>query len=188
MQNKSLDSLVQINTGFTFRKNTKKSGSPILLLQSKNIGRDIIISDKSLDIVSLDIKNLNAVAKYGDVIITARGSFRAAVVESKKTIIATSSVFILRLTTSDLNPKYLAILLNSPHAQKQMASLSTSGSISSLLKSQLAGISIPVPSLKKQYQAVELFLNIRKQKKLLQRKMHLISNIADGVLYQQITN
>jgi restriction endonuclease S subunit len=108
------------------------------------------------------------------------------VVESGQPVVASSSVYILRLRGCEVAAEYLALYLNSLQAQADFLRLSTSGSIRSLLKSHLVDLEIPIPSVTQQNELVSLCLNIEKQKQLLERKIYLVNSIFDGTLMRQL--
>lgn len=186
MIHKYLSELAEIITGYTFRKDTKLEGEAVKLLQAKNVRNELIITGENLDSISLDLTNLNAVAKNGDMILTSRSRFRAAIVKSEQPIIVSSSAYIIRPKSTEIDSLFMAIYLNSNQGQNELTKISSGNYIESLLKSHLVDLPIPLPSLSKQKQIVNLFQNIQTQKSLLKNKTQLITNISEGVLARQI--
>lgn len=186
MATQRLEQLAEIISGFTFRKSTKLHGQTVRLIQANNVRKHLIISPQDLDFITLGFTNQNATTKKGDVILTSRGSFRAGVIDSDKSIVATSSVFILRPKTDNIQSKFLAIYLNSSFGQLELLQISSGGSIPSLFKNHLLKLKVPVVSLEKQQLIIDFFENTQKQKQLLTHKINLIDEVFEASLDLQM--
>jgi len=96
-----------------------------------------------------------------------------------RNIIASSSVYILRLIDENLKPEYLAIYLNSNNGQKEISKSLTGGAIKTILKKDLENICVVVPETSKQQAIINLYNNnIAFQNKLNTKKI-LINNIIE---------
>ena len=182
---RSLKNISNIISGYTFRKKiTPDDTGYLLILQSKNITDNLIVSDKELTKVFHKTIRTNSFVRNNDIVISSRGSFRSAVIKSTKQIIASSSVYILRLTDNQVFPEFLSLYLNSSIGKKNLLTLATGSTIKTILINDLGTLKIPIPSLSVQKSIVKLYLNQKSQSKLLEEKVIINSNILDGALQQ----
>ncbi len=183
---KRLSQLAEVITGYTFRGPIHtEPGSSLFVLQAKNIREDILIDDADLTKTSVETSHTKAFAQNGDIVIGSRGIFKAGVVRSDKQILATSSVYLLRIKSEGaVLPEYLAIYLNSVAGQRNLYPCLTAGTIRTLLKRDLENIQIPLSSLDQQKQIIRLDENIRGQARLLSRKISVQKNVINGILNQ----
>ncbi len=178
-----LKNIANIITGYTFRSAIKPEDKGyLLILQSKNITDDLIISDKKLIKVFHKTTRANSFIKNNDVVISSRGTFRSAVVKSTKKILTSSSVYILRLTSNQILPEFLSLYLNSSNGKKNILSITTGSTIKSILRSDLENLKIPIPSLSVQKNLINLYQNQKNQSKFLKEKIIINSNILEGAL------
>lgn len=185
-KNKGLNQIAEIITGYTFRGPIhEEPGSSLSVLQAKNIREDILIDDVELTKTSVDTSHTKAFVQNDDIVIGSRGIFKAGIVRSNKQILAASSVYLLRIKDKSVAlPGYLAIYLNSVAGQKNLYPCLTTGTIRTLLKRDLENIQIPLPSIDRQKQIIQLDDNIRGQARLLSRKILAQKNIINGILKQ----
>lgn len=176
-----LKEIADVIAGYTFRSALENAlDGNFFVLQAKNINLDGTVAEESLNKISF--KNYRTVAgvKKEDVIISARGVFRAAVVKSDlENIIATSSVYILRVKSNNILPEYLTIYLNSPKTQQYISKKATGAAISTILKNDLANLPVSIPSWEKQKRAVNFFQTNQQLQKLLDQKKFLINKITE---------
>lgn len=180
----TLKNIADISIGYSFRValDWKDTGN-IFVLQASNISNNAEITESELNKIDFDDNRAKSFIEIDDVVLSSRGWFRAGVIKSKaKNILASSSVFILRLKTDQVLGEYLAIYLNSSAGQRQLKSKATGGAINTILRSDLGDIEIPVPSLNNQKQIVNLHRNNQQLKKSLAEKIELTGKIIDGVI------
>lgn len=183
MNSYKLSEITEISTGYTFRSAIKPSiHGNFGVIQAKDVTNDLEITRDNLIKTNLDNVSLNAIVKNNDVILTSRGRFKAAVVNSHEPMIASSSVFIIRVKIQEIDPRYLAIYLNSFQGQVQISKLISGSYIKSIPKFNLSNLNIPAPSVLEQKNIIKLFQNINHQQKLLKRKIEIISNISQNSL------
>lgn len=179
--------LAQIYTGYTFR--TAIDHDPngnYLVIQAKNIKKSLAISEKELDKIRIKPTSNLAILRRGDVVLSCRGTFRAAIFNLGKPCIASSSVVIIRPVSHQIIAKFIALFLNSSIGQSYLTRYSTGASIQSINLSELGAIPIPIPPLETQKLMVELLENIESQKKLIKRHQAIIFNIYEGALTHQL--
>lgn len=189
MRSKRLKEISKIISGYTFRgaiQNDSNGGTQVLL--AKNINADGTINYSELTRINLALPRANAFIKKDDVLFSSRGVFRAGVFskETKKTI-AASSLFILRIKNKSVLPQYLSIYLNSEAGQNSIQKILTGSTIKTILRGALEDLSIPIPQLAVQKMIIEISYNWQKREKLLNQKISLYKNIAEGTIKQLLT-
>ncbi len=181
MQNKkNIKSIAKVLAGYTFRTalKTEESGKN-LVIQAKDIVNNFIIDEKKLANIDHQFFKTNALVRKNDVIISVRGKFRACVYMGKlRNIIASSSVYILRLINEDINPEYLVIYLNSDNGQKEISKSLTGGVIKTILRKDLENINVVIPSIKEQQVIINLYKNNIAIQNRLDFKKILINNVT----------
>ncbi|MFH1192580.1 MAG: hypothetical protein V1655_03860 [bacterium] len=120
---KDLKEIAEVIVGYTFRSalQEQKNGE-IFVIQAKNVIIDdtYIQKEKLIKISSRDYRT-TAKAQKNDVFITARGIFRAGIINTEiKNTIASSSLYILRLKDTKIKSEYLMIYLNLIDGQKEI--------------------------------------------------------------------
>ena len=97
-------------------------------------------------------------------------------------------MFILRITNKNILPEYLSIYLNSEIDQNGIKKILTGSTIKTILRRTLEKLEVPVPPLTVQEQIVAISSNWNKREKLLNQKINLSKNIAEGAIKQLLTN
>lgn len=184
----NIKNIAEVISGYTFRDSIKEDReSGLYVLQAKNIKDEILINETSLIQTKCDTSHTNAFAKEEDVAISTRGTFRAAVLRSKKEIIASSSVYLLRLKSGSLVlPEFLSIYLNSDFGQKDISQIMTGAAIKLILRRDLEDITIPIIPMAQQEKMVALYQNIKQQEDLLKRRNELNKNIMNATFLQLV--
>ncbi|MEI6378090.1 MAG: restriction endonuclease subunit S [Candidatus Falkowbacteria bacterium] len=181
---KCIKDIANVILGYTFRSTLEKEkNGDILVLQARNITESLIIKESDLLRAYLGNNRTNALVNNNDVVLSSRGSFKSAVAQvSSQRVVASSSVYLIRLKGNELLPEYLAIYLNSSLAQKQIKDLSTGVVINSLLRRSVEGIGVWIPSLENQQKVIEVYNNNLRHQTLLQRKQLLTKKINEGLI------
>lgn len=181
-----LKNIADVITGYTFRGAIEESPtSSLYVLQAKNIKDDLFVNVDLLTPTELDTSHTKAFIKDGDVVMSARGSFRCSVVRSDKKILTSSSVYLLRINQKDVLSEYLAAYLNSSAGRSHLSQVMTGAAIKLILRKDLEGIRIPIISIAQQEAVVALYKNIKKQENLLNKKNQIQKNIMNGI-FQKI--
>ena len=117
--------------------------------------------------------------------LTARGTFKAAVFESREQFVTSNAIFILNVDSKICNSDYLAIWLNSPACKKQLDKVTLLSATTPVLpRTALDDLVIDLPSMDKQEEIIKLYRLNSKQFILQQeiynlRKMQL-ENLMNG--------
>ncbi len=170
-----LSELAEIMSGYTFRGAVIDAGHGVRVIQAKDVSTENI-DFKALPFVNDDIP-ANKYLQDGDVLLTSRGSFRAAVYRSDVPSVASSSLFVLRSKTDKCLPEYLSIFLNSERSQSYLNQSARGATIKSVRIPDLGVLDISVLSINKQKQLAEFSSVIKELTADLHRKSQLISDI-----------
>lgn len=192
MQNnniKLIKDIADVILGYTFRNSLEKQkDGDILVLQARNITEDLIIKETDLLRAYLGDNRTGALAKNNDVILSSRGFFKSAVMKiGSEKVVASSSVYLIRLRTNEVLPEYLSIYLNASLAQKQMMQGVTGVVINALLKNVVADIEVIIPSLTVQQKVIDIYFNNLRLQHALTKKRILIDRINKATIDQIIS-
>lgn len=183
MTSYKLSEIANIVTGYTFRSALVPDvNGNYQVIQAKDIGAGFVFEDENLTKIMADKLPENTIVRSGDVVLSSRGRYRAAVVKVEVPTIASSSVFVLRVNKNLVSPEYLSIFLNSPSGQSQLERLSSGNYIKSIPKYNLEGLVIETPSEDEQLKVSRLYKSIVKQQELLSKKISILSTISESSL------
>jgi restriction endonuclease S subunit len=187
---KDLKDIVEVIAGYSFRTALRgKEDASLFVLQAKNVLDGSIVDENNLDGIDFENYRSKAVVKKGDVVVSSRGSFRAGSIRLEaKDIIASSSVYILRLKKETVLPEYLAIYLNSNDGQKQLVESATGAAIKAIRKNDLENITITVPDIAAQEKIIRIYHTNKKLQKALVKKINLINNISEVAINKLLKN
>ncbi len=177
----NLTDIAEVISGYTLRSAPDYSRmSNLRIIQANNISNSIYLDADKLPTVHLEKVFINDdYVQNNDIILSSRGRFHANVVQLSDEILATSSVFIIRITDTKILPEFLAIYLNSSKAQRTFSQISSGSSVKTILKSALEELEVPTPVISDQKKVIEMFSNIESQNSLLQRKSELNVQLAN---------
>lgn len=186
---RKLSEIAEIKSGYTFRGAvTHQENGDIFIIQAKDIKTDNdLLKVTDLTRMSSDALRNPFFLQHNDILIVSRGaglgSFRSSVFSSQKeNVIASASVYIIRVTDLAILPKYLSLYLNSADGQKKiMGTIIGTSYIQSIVIKNLIDLGIPIPLIDKQKTIIELDENVKKQEKIIQRKNKLNSEIINSI-------
>lgn len=189
MQTKSLKEISEILAGYTFRGALKSEAQgKIKVILAKHITDDGTINYPELIKITQVPPRTNAYVQNGDILLSSRGIFRAGVFNVEDSnVIAASSTFILRVANKEVIPEFVAIYLNSEAGQSDIQKILTGSTIKTILRRSLENLKIPIPPLSVQKQVIEIKQNIQEREKLLNKKIDLSKNIAEGAIKKLLT-
>jgi len=182
MDIKNLKDIVNVIAGYAFRTALKQRVDGLMsVIQSKDVLDNLYINKDNLTKINLQKYQSKALIKENDVIISSRGSFKTNIIKGNTTnIIASSSVYILRLKDINIIPEYLAIYLNSIEGQKNIKNKMTGSVIKTILRKDLENLKIPLLNKDMQNKIINLYKNNQAQQKLLTRKKILTNEIVES--------
>jgi len=183
-----LKKYAKILPGYSFRGaiNPDNNGD-MFVFQAKDLVKDEPLSTTTnLSKISAISSKETSHLKYNDIVIVARGlkagAFRATTIKTNHhSIIASSSVHIIRLNTPNVEPDYISHYLNSSMAQSELAKEVKGSYIGVLPRKALENLDIPLPSLEKQKILIDLHTNLIAQTKISTHRNHIIHTMIDTI-------
>ncbi len=182
-----------IKIGYNFRRDNKDVASSF----NRSSAETPIIQPR--DIVSLchscfhnlqkiqitDIKDKYFLST-NEVLLSNKGVFQAFVWKGQSKIMVSSAFYRIKVLNQDFLPEYIAFYLNSSLGEAQFCLRQNTVRISTITISDVKGIDIPLISLKKQQQIVDLFLLYEKEvdtmEKIKQNRKKLINSILSQTI------
>jgi len=187
-----LSDISKIISGFSFRGAIPyDSSSNLHAVQVKDIDEYGQINYSTLSSISEDDIRSNAFLQHNDIVLSSRGTESSAIkvalhTDKDQKTIATSSLYILRVTDNTIEPEYLLYYLKSFYGQRALKSIMTGATVQSIPKKELAPLLIHLPSKKQQALIIDTMQNITKQKKLLTKKINLLNALSDNIVSTHI--
>lgn len=178
-----------VSMGYTFRGavNPDPDGK-VFVFQARDLSRGVVFGDeeaRSLSKTSHPFSGYTGHLCKDDILLAARGmktgAFRSAVfVSSSQNVVASASVYVIRITSQDILPEYVSYYLNSQDGQNAIASIVSGTHIGAVSRKELEKIDIPIPPLRKQEAFVNLLRNLREQQKIIDREKEIKQNIINA--------
>ena len=182
MNTKKIKEVADVIAGYTFRVALEAHTDGLMaVIQSKDVLDDLYINQRNLAKIDLQEYNTKAIIEEDDIVISSRGNFKASVVKGNLTnMIASSSVYVLRIQDKNILPEYLAIYLNSIEGQKKIQKKVTGSVIKTILRRDLENLQIPMLGIGMQNKVINLYKNNKAQQQLLNRKKVLTNQIIES--------
>jgi len=177
---KLLSDIAEVCMGYTLRSSIEgfESGD-LSVVRAKDITTKGEIDISQLPQVAIRGFKGSAFVKEGDVLLSCRGSFRAAACgKTEEGVVASSTVFIIRPKSSEILSEYLAVFLNSPQGQSRLGKLSSGGAMKSLIRRDVVHLEVDIPSLDIQQKIVDAYRIWVKLDSFLERKRDLYYNLS----------
>lgn len=124
------------------------------------------------------------ILKDGDVLFAAKGTKNFAAVYEGHNLpaVASTSFFVLRLTSQNIMPEYLVWFLNHPNTLALLKAQAIGTSIPSISKQVLGDLQIQIPDIETQ-QTILKITQLRRQEKNLKQQIEILT---DKKIQQQI--
>lgn len=190
MQSKlRIKDITEVIAGYTFRTAIRNyNGGDMNVVQAKDILHNNQVNCQNLPKVTIENLRSSATLEQNDVLLSCRGAFRAGVLtKNLKNAIGSASLYILRIKSDKVLPEYLSIYLNSNAGQQQIQQILSGTIIKTILRRELENLPVIIPSIQKQKQIIEIYKNWQKREELLNRKITLNNNIANGAINYLLT-
>lgn len=186
-----LGDVAHVSTGFPFRRKVESEpGGDLVLIQIKDIDAAEGISPTGTVMLRSDKRNYDRyLLQAGDLLFQSRGSRHpATMVGEGLRGIAASGLHVVRPKAQRVLPEYLAWWLNHPQVQERLSREFAHGThIPFVSKADLAGLSVPVPSLAVQRRIVDAWRLQRETATLNIRLNELLKQMTDAVTLEAAT-
>ena len=124
--------------------------------------------------------------KYGEILLSNRGNYKAAVNCCRYPCVASGVFFVLTVQDKNFLPEYIVTFLNSQEGQKSLTKRHNISGVSSINRVELEQIDIPLLSLEKQKQLVELFSLYEKEVDIFEKLKQSRKKLINSILSQTI--
>jgi len=180
-----LNEIVDIISGMAFSSKDADPKGSIPVISASSIIAGSTLSDFSdfLRIKELPTRS-PAVVQNKDILMVSRSVpgnvFKASLVQTDTPIVATSSLYIVRIKNETINPEYLNYFLNSKQFQQDVIEKARGSTIAHISRNVLGEIKIPIPDTDKQKAIIDLNRNIQQQNHINERKKELTEQIIQA--------
>jgi len=170
--------IYEVKAGMAFRSRIVHCPTGnITVLQPKDIGDDGVLQGGDLCRVEMDPVKPDRLLKRGDVLLSNRGRFAAAMYDGEiENCIAAGSLLVLTIRDgAEVLPEYLALYLNSEEGRRELGRLDETTTIPYISRKNLEQVDIPIPAMEKQKRLVALEKAKLRFTELAARKAELIN-------------
>ena len=184
-RNRPLKEVATIHSGYSLRNPPEKYACPnVQWIQPSHVASQ---NFNHLPRIAVKLAKNITVLQVGDVLLTSRVNFKAAVLSNPTTLptLASVGIWVIRPDTKRLHPGFLTFWLNSTDGQKALQGLGSEfTTINFIRKDDLEGLTIPLPPLPKQEQLANLYTCYIKQKNLQEKRSDLQQQLFNTLATQ----
>ena len=188
---RKLSSITTIVSGYSFRGAVPFDASGnCFAAQVKDIDEDGLIDHSCLTPIREDVIRTDAFLQKNDVLLATRGTDVGGLkvglyTDEDKKVIATSSLYVLRVTDASILQEYLLYYLKSFYGQHALKSMMKGATVQTISKKDLASLDIPIPPKTRQQLIIDTMNNLIDQKRLHVKKIYLLQTLADNIMATQ---
>ncbi|MCL2038644.1 restriction endonuclease subunit S [Candidatus Saccharibacteria bacterium] len=176
-----LEELVSVTSGHAFRgslANLAAGGMKLIRPSDLDNFDETKIGGYALNAPVLSLND-------GDILLSNRGKFRAAIMTHPGEYVLPASIFILKVRDERILPQYLVAFFNSRRGQATLASAATQSYIPALTKSVLGEMQIAVPPIERQRQIAGMAADVATQRKLALEQIAANEEIMHQVMEKE---
>ena len=180
-----LRSIVRIKSG-VFAKGD--ANPDLYYIQSTDFNKQREWVENLNPVLTNTTKFKNHILSKGDILFAAKGrDFFAVVYDGRfQPAVASSTFLVLQVQTNKVNPDYIAWFINHPITQQLLLGFAKGSAITSISKSILEQIEIPIPNLLKQISILEFFKLQKIEKQIQKQIIKLRQDLSNEITYKSI--
>jgi hypothetical protein len=182
---KQLRQIADIRMGIPFRSRLEHDAEgPIAVVQMKDIDdSDLLHVEDAVRMELADIKEHRRL-QPGDLVFRSRGRTNSAALVSADIgpAVLAAPMLLIRPLPAQVLPEYLHWFINLPATQTLLSTQSEGTSVRMISKAALEALELPVPTVQRQRQIVELANLAATEQQLLDQIAQERKRLADGVL------
>ena len=179
--------IAKIRLGHSFREKLEEDNEGNLtIIQFKDLQDSIFANADNCARLNADKIKTSHWLKYGDVLLSNRGNYKAAVNCCRYPCVASGVFFVLTVQDKNFLPEYIVTFLNSQEGQKSLTKRHNISGVSSINRVELEQIDIPLLALEKQKQLVELFSLYEKEVDIFEKLKQSRKKLINSILSQTI--
>lgn len=174
-----------IQNGHPFPQRIESSASgKTVVLQMKDLPGGMILSSGTPDRISAPVIKSRYLLNPNDIIFRSRGQTNTAVILKADlgAVVAAAPLMTLRVPSKELLPDYLCWWMNQPAAQQHFSRHAKGTSVRMISREALETLEVPVPTIEKQHQIVELALLGEREQELLEKLAEAEKNKLQCIL------
>jgi hypothetical protein len=185
-----LNTIADIRAGHTFRGRIDEDpAGNIPVLQIRDLKDQAMLTADRLPRINWPSEKTGArataTAQPGDILLPARGEYyQASVLQGNEPVIATSQLFVLRLTSNAITPEYLGWYMNQGAAQNYFLTQRSGTSMSMLNKQSLGALPVVVPPLATQEKIVSVQRCWEQEKRVTEQLLINREKMLKGIFQQ----
>ena len=161
--------IAEIRAGYPFRGSVPDMPDGLCqVVQPKDVFGGGIIDKVALRFTPERLKP-DYLLKAGDILLSSRGEFKAALYKGKCKTLASNLLFVLSVRNKSFLPEYIVFYLNSKSGQAQMAARKNPGALQAIVRSGIESLDIPLLPIKRQKLLAETYFLLLREKELSQR-------------------
>lgn len=183
--------IAEIRSGYSFREGivgVENGNLPII--QFKDL-KGLVFNDVS-DCVHLSAEQIKTShwLKIGEILLSNRGNYKAAVNCCRYPCVASGVFFVLALKDERFLPEYLAVFLNSQEGQRSLMMRHNASGVHSINRTELAQIDVPLLPLEIQKKIVDMYLLYEKEVDILEKikksRKRLVNSVLSRIVKEHI--
>lgn len=181
-----LNAIADIRAGHTFRSRIDEDPvGNIPVVQIKDLKDRAMLTADQLPRINWQGAKAITNVQPGDIVLPARGEYyQASVLQGDEPVIATSQLFVLRLTSKDITPEYLNWYMNQRVAQNYFLTHRSGTSMPMINKQSLSELPVAVPPLATQERIVSVQRCWEQEKQLTEQLLTNREKMLNGIFQQ----
>lgn len=180
-----LNGLAEVRTGYPFRSRLEHDpAGAVVVIQMKDIDDVDLLHPEHAIKVTLPAGKENHLLQPGDLVFRSRGRTNTVALVGAEIGAAVLAAPMLLIRPHGAWPAYLHWFINTAHAQAALAALSEGTSVRMISKEALQTLEVPVPSVERQRQIVELATLAQQEQVLLAKVAARRKHLNEELLLQ----
>lgn len=187
----SVNEIVEVRSGYTFRKATAEPEAGELLgLHIGDIRHASVIDPSQLAHIELQSSGRPTLLMAGDVVLAAKGSHNRAALflDEHRQVVPSNQFLVLSIRNRQLtSPAFLCWMLNYENTQKKLAEYRTGTNIFSISKKALQSLELALPSIEAQEKILRMHDSWEEEQRLTEALTRNREAMLHG-MFQQLLN
>lgn len=177
-----------ISSGQTFRtKVGNDANGEVWVIQMKDLNKTYTAIEQVPNLTHQKNISQKQLLDDGDVLFLAKGNYnKAFVFQESRPAVAVSLFFVIKTDKTKLNAGYLAWFLNQKNTQNLLKSSREGITVSSIKKTTLENLVVPIPTMKEQKLIAKVYAQQRKEEELLIEITEKRKKIIDTLLISKV--
>jgi hypothetical protein len=177
--------IVTVRLGCSFRgRLVEDEGGTLPVVQFKDLTGSVFSNADQCVRICADKIKIAHWLKDGEILVSNRGICKVAVNRCRYPCVASGVFFVLTVQDKNFLPEYIAVFLNSQEGQKTLMMHQNISGMLSINRGELEKVDIPLISIEKQQQIIELYALYEKEVDLFENIKKVRKKLINSVLSQ----